>query len=233
MSRERGGVTPVTKARPAACTRPGAARPPTAAVAPRPAPARTPPAASLNRKPEETQTGAEQAAFQNLLETRTAIAPPAALPPRGRGPIMPGSPPVARGARQRAAAWHRPGAASRSHAERGMKTEGSRACRPAHTLTMSLPDSEDTEDADEPEDSSWGLGRDRGRRGPQGGSGSRRGGCSPSHALPRSLTFTLLSVDETRSGVRHLLGAQTCEDPGTATGVTEPRNIAKTDTLNV
>lgn len=179
------------------------------------------------------QTGAGQAAFQNLLATRTAIAPPAALPPRGRGPIMPGSPPVARGARQRAAAWHRPGAASRSHAERGMKTEGSRPCRPAHTLTMSLPDSEDTEDADEPEDRSWGLGRDKGRRGPWGGSGSRRGGCSPSHALPRSLTFTLLSVDETRSGVRHPLGAQTCEDPGTATGVTEPRNIAKTDTLNV
>ena len=34
----------------------------------------------------------------------------------------------------------------------------------ADTLTMSLPESEDTEEADEPEESSWGLGRDRARR---------------------------------------------------------------------
>lgn len=37
---------------------------------------------------------------------------------------------------------------------------------PADTLTMSLPESEDTEEADEPEDRSWGLGRDRVRRWP-------------------------------------------------------------------
>lgn len=35
---------------------------------------------------------------------------------------------------------------------------------PADTLTMSLPESEDTEEADEPEDRSWGLGRDKVRR---------------------------------------------------------------------
>lgn len=32
------------------------------------------------------------------------------------------------------------------------------------TLTMSLPESEDTEDAEEPEERSWGLGRDKVRR---------------------------------------------------------------------
>lgn len=31
-------------------------------------------------------------------------------------------------------------------------------------LTISLPESEDTEEAEEPEDSSWGLDRDRVRR---------------------------------------------------------------------
>lgn len=32
---------------------------------------------------------------------------------------------------------------------------------PADTLTMSLPESEDTEDAEEPEERSWGQGRDK------------------------------------------------------------------------
>lgn len=36
--------------------------------------------------------------------------------------------------------------------------------RPADALTMSLPESEDTDDAEEPEDRSGGLGRDRARR---------------------------------------------------------------------
>lgn len=35
---------------------------------------------------------------------------------------------------------------------------------PRGTLTMSLPESEDTEEVEEPDDSSWGLGRDRVRR---------------------------------------------------------------------
>ena len=61
-------------------------------------------------------------------------------------------------------------------------------------LTMSLPESEDTEEADEPDDRSWGPGRDRVRRGPKGGSGSRRGGWSPSHTPIRSAVLTLLSV---------------------------------------
>lgn len=59
---------------------------------------------------------------------------------------------------------------------------------------MSLPESEDTEEAEEPDDRSWGPGRDRVRRGPKGDSGSRRGGWSPSHAPIRSAILILLSV---------------------------------------
>ena len=40
-------------------------------------------------------------------------------------------------------------------------------------LTLSLPEREDTEEADEPDDRSCGPGRGRVRRGPKGGSGSR------------------------------------------------------------
>ena len=61
-------------------------------------------------------------------------------------------------------------------------------------LTMSLPESEDTEEADEPDDRSCGPGRGRVRHGPKGGSGSRRGGWSPSQVPIRSAVFTLLSV---------------------------------------
>lgn len=68
---------------------------------------------------------------------------------------------------------------------------------------MSLPESEDTEEADEPEDRSWGLGRDRARRGPQGDSGSRRGGCSPSHVPVLSVVLILSSVE----------GRQSCHAP--------------------
>ena len=64
---------------------------------------------------------------------------------------------------------------------------------------MSLPESEDTEEADEPEDSSWGLGRARARRGPQGDSGSRRGGCPPSHAPTRSAVLILSSAEGRQS----------------------------------
>lgn len=59
--------------------------------------------------------------------------------------------------------------------------------------SMSLPESEDTEEADEPDDRSCGPGRGRVRRGPKGGSGSRRGGWSPSQVPIRSAVFTLLS----------------------------------------
>lgn len=46
----------------------------------------------------------------------------------------------------------------------GLSLEHNPWGRAAGTLTMSLPDSEDTEDADEPEESSWGLDRDKVRR---------------------------------------------------------------------
>lgn len=66
----------------------------------------------------------------------------------------------------------------------------------AQALTMSLPESEDTEDAEEPEESSWWLGRDRVSRGPEGDSGSRPCVFSASQELIRSLILILLSEGE-------------------------------------
>lgn len=60
-------------------------------------------------------------------------------------------------------------------------------------LTMSLPESEDTEEADEPDDRSWGPGRDRVRRGPREARVSSRR-LVPSHTPIRSAALTLLSV---------------------------------------
>lgn len=59
---------------------------------------------------------------------------------------------------------------------------------------MSLPESEDTEEAEEPEDSSWGLDRDRASRWLYGELGSRLCTGSPLHAVTLSFILILLSA---------------------------------------
>lgn len=58
---------------------------------------------------------------------------------------------------------------------------------------MSLPESEDTEEAEEPDDSSWELDRDKVRRWLYGELGSRLCICSPLHVGILSFILILLS----------------------------------------
>lgn len=106
-----------------------------------------------------------------------------------------GSPTAGRGSWQSGALGAVWGAA-RTHPEGRLRTL--RLTLPKGTLTMSLPESEDTEEAEEPDESSWGLGRDKVRRWLKGDSGSRRWGGSPSQALTRSFILILLSVGTTQ-----------------------------------